>query len=227
MSSAKREREYLGRREGGDLSAEEVRALLRDPEARKLHVVRRALAAHPRTPRGEAMSLVPTLFWRDLAWISADARAHPQVRRAADQEILRRVPGLAASERAELARIAGPGTVAVLRKSGEPSTVRALLRNRFAVEGDVVFMAITGRDPDSLEAIALDAVWGLRIAVRAAVARNRFTPLPLAEGLLSVIPLGDLREICAERWRAPGFLEIARATLAFRTETGTGRILPA
>ncbi|HKB72198.1 MAG TPA: hypothetical protein VKH46_15230 [Thermoanaerobaculia bacterium] len=221
------EREYLRRGESGDLSADDIRALLRDPDARRLHVVRRALAAHPRTPRAEAISLVPTLFWRDLAWISADARAHPQVRRAADQEILRRLPGLAISERVELARISGPGTVSALRRSGEPPLVRALLRNRFTVEADVVYMAIAGRDPESLEAIALDSVWGLRIAVRAAVARNRFTPAGLAADLLAAIPLADLREICTERWRTPNFLEIARATLAYRTVTGGGATLPA
>lgn len=220
------ERRYL-RGDAGELSSDDVRALLRDREARRLHVVRRALAAHPRTPRAEAMSLVPTLYWRDLAWISADARAHPQVRRAADQEILRRLPGLAISERVELARISGPGTVAALRRSGEPPLVRALLRNRFTVEADVVYMGISGRDPESLEAVALDPVWGLRIAVRAAVARNRFTPAGLAAELLAAIPLADLREICRERWRTPGFLEIARATLAFRSETGGGAKLPA
>ena len=226
MSSDKRERDYLGRH-GGELSAEDVRALLSDREARKFHVVRRALAAHPRTPRGEAMALIPTLFWRDLAWISADARAHPQVRRAADQEILRRLPGLALAERVELARLSGPGTVAALRKSGEPAIVRAILRNRYAVEADVVSMGISARDPESLAAIALDAAWGARIAVRAAVARNRFTPTALASELLATIPIADLREICAERWRDPDFLEIARAMLAFRAVTGAGITLPA
>jgi hypothetical protein len=101
------------------------------------------------------------------------------------------------------------------------------MRNRFAVESDVVYMAIAGRVPESLEAIAFDPAWGLRIGVRAAVARNRFTPPAVAEDLLSAIPLADLREICTERWRAASFLEIARATLAYRTETGTGRTLPA
>jgi hypothetical protein len=225
--SSRRERDVLGRGEGAELSTEEIRAILRDPGARRLHVVRRALAAHPRTPRAEAMSLVPTLYWRDLAWISSDARAHPQVRRAADSEILRRLPGLAISERVELARISGPGTIAQLRRSGELSIVCALLRNRFIVESDVVFMAIAGRVPESLSAIALDAAWGVRMAVRAAVARNRFTPVDLAEELLSAIPLADLREICGERWRAPDFLEVARATLAYRTETGRGVTLPA
>jgi hypothetical protein len=224
--SDRREREYLRGLGSAELSLEQIRSLLGNREARRLHVVRRALAAHPRTPRPEALSLVPTLYWRDLAWISADARAHPEVRRSADQEILRRFPGLAISEKAEVARTAGPGTVAVLRRFGEPALVRALLRNRFTVESDVVYMAISGRDREALEAIARDRIWGVRSTVRAAIARNRFTALALAAGLLTEIPLADLREICAERWRTAAFLEKARATLAFRTEMG-GLTLPA
>lgn len=222
-----RERDHLRRLESADLSPEEIRGFLGDRHARGLHAVRRALAAHPRTPRTEALSLIPTLYWRDLAWISADARAHPEVRRSADHELLRRLPGLAMAERVEVARSGGRGMIASLRRSGEPPLVRALLRNRFTVEGDVVFMGIAGREPESLEAIAGDPAWGCRSSVRAAVARNRSTPGALAIRLLSEIPLADLREICAERWRPAAVLEAARATLAYRTEMGGGITLPA
>jgi hypothetical protein len=222
-----RERDHLRRLESADLSSEEIRGFLGDPGARRLHVVRRALAAHPRTPRTEALSLIPTLYWKDLAWISSDARAHPEVRRAADAELLRRLPGLAIAEKVEVARSAGRGMIAALRRSGEPPLVRALLRNRFTVEGDVVFMGLAARDPETLDAIASDASWSCRAAVRAAVARNRWTPVPLAARLLPGIPLADLREICAERWRPAALREMARATLAYRTETGSGITLPA
>ena len=222
-----RERDHLRRLGSADLSPDEIRRFLGDREARRLHAVRRALAAHPRTPRPEALSLIPTLYWRDLAGISADARAHPEVRRSADQELLRRLPGLATAEKVEVARLGGRGMIAALRRSGDPPLVRALLRNRFTVEGDVVFMAIAGREPESLEAIAGDPLWGLRACVRAAVARNRSTPAPLAIRLLAEIPLADLREICGERWRPAPFREAAVATLAYRVETGSGMTLPA
>jgi hypothetical protein len=117
--------------------------------------------------------------------------------------------------------------IAALRRSGEPPIVRALMRNRFTVEGDVVFMGLAAREAETLEAIAGDASWSSRSAVRAAVARNRWTPVALAARLLPGIPLADLREICSERWRPAGLLEMARATLAYRTETGGGLTLPA
>ena len=218
----RRERDHLRRLEAADLSLDEIRVLLADRDARRLHVVRRALAAHPRTPRTEALALLATLYWRDLAWISADARAHPVIRRAADQEILRRLAGLAASERQEVARSAGRGIIAALRRSADGALVPALLRNRLTVEADVVAMATSVRDSAALEAIGRDAAWGLRSSVRSAVARNAKTPTALSTALLSAIPLADLREICLERWRPAAFLETARATLAYRAETGSG-----
>src|SRR5262249_25154372 len=162
---------------------------LADRDARRLHVVRRALAAHPRTPRTEALALLATLYWRDLAWISADARAHPEIRRAADQELLRRLPGLAVSERLEIARSAGRGVTAALRRTADGAHAGALLRNRLTVEADVIAIASSVRNPDTLDAIARDAVWGPRSSVRTAVARNPRTAAALATGLLSAIPL--------------------------------------
>src|SRR5262252_9940513 len=86
-----------------DLPLDAVQEILSDRAARKFHVVRRALAAHPKTPRGDALALVGTLFWRDLAHLSADSRVHPAIRRAADQDLLRRLPEMAIAERVDLA----------------------------------------------------------------------------------------------------------------------------
>jgi hypothetical protein len=58
-----------------------------------------ALAAHRNTRRAEAISLVETLFWRVLAYLSTNALVHPEVRRAADRQLLD-VVALAASGRA-------------------------------------------------------------------------------------------------------------------------------
>ena len=212
------ERELLRLLAGMEVSPERIRQLLGDRDARRLHVVRRVLAAHPKTPRVDALALVPTLYWRDLAWISSEARAHPAIRRAADQEILRRVPGLALSERREIAEFSGRGVIAVLRREVDATVLRALLRNRLAVESDAVFIASLSRDPELLSWLASAPVWGVRVAVRAAIARNPFTPEDAAAELFPVIPLADLREICWETRRPPSFRFRARRALADRVE---------
>ena len=214
------ERELLRLLAGMDVPAERIRELLGDRDARRLHVVRRVLAAHPKTPRADALALVPTLYWRDLAWISAEARAHPAIRRAADQEILRRLPGLALAERCAVAEIAGRGVIAVLRRDADAAVLRALLRNRLTVESDAVFVASMSRDPALLVSLIAAPVWGVRVAVRAAVARNPFTPEDEAVGLFPGIPLADLREICVEPGRPPSLRVRARIALSERVEAG-------
>lgn len=210
------ERELLRLLAGMEVPPERIRQLLGDRDARRLHVVRRVLAAHPKTPRADALALVPTLYWRDLAWISSEARAHPAIRRAADQEILRRVPGLALSERREIAALSGRGVIAALRRDVDSSVLRALLRNRLTVESDVVYIASMSRDSGLLVTLLSTPGWGARVAVRAAIARNAFTPEPVAAGLFPFIPLEDLREICREAGRPLSLLFWARQALSDR-----------
>jgi hypothetical protein len=181
----------LGR---GNLSQAILDDILADRAIRKFHAVRRALATHPRTPRGEALSLVATLFWRDLALISADARVHPAIRRAADQDLLRRLPEMALAERVDLARNVGRGTLIALRLDPDPRVLASVLENRFTTEPDVVQAAVSSiATAESLALIAEHPRWALRPAVRSAVLRNPSLPEPVALSLLTRASLEDLR----------------------------------
>jgi hypothetical protein len=195
-----------------DLPQEEFEQILRDRSVRRYHAVRLALAGHPRTPRSEALALVATLFWRDLAHLSADTRVHPEVRRAADRDLLRRLPEMALAERVDLARAAGRGTLVVLRFDQDPRVVAALLDNRFTTEPDVVQAAARpGALTAILEVIAAHPRWSLRPGVRSALLRNPSVPLSVAlalltrasredlEGLRGMPGVPDLLKACAER----------------------------
>jgi hypothetical protein len=180
-----------------DLAHDAVLEILNDRSARKFHAVRRALAAHPRTPRGDALALVATLFWRDLAGLSADARVHPAIRRAADQDLARRMPDMAVAERIDLARNVGRGALLFLRLDSDPRVLAAVLENRFAIEADVI-QAATLKSDERAECLALIAGhprWSARPAVRSAVLRNPVLPLPLALSLLTRASLEDLRGV--------------------------------
>jgi hypothetical protein len=198
-----------------DLSAELLEEILGNRNARKLHTVRRALAEHPRTPRHAALSLVTTLYWRDLARISANARVHPEVRRAADRDIARRLPEMALSERVDLARSAGRGTILSLRFDHDARVLEAVLNNRFTTEPDIVQVAARREtSPAALEAIASHPRWGLRPVLRSTLLRNPALPAAVALSLLSRASAADLNGIlespglsrllkaCAERYLA-------------------------
>ena len=192
----------------GDLSRERFEEILNDRAARRFHVVRRVLAGHRRTPRREALSLVSTLFWRDLAHLSADVRVHPEVRRAADRDLLRRLSEMALAERIDLARSAGRGVLAVLRLDPDPRVVAAFLDNRFTTEPDVLQAAVRAEaEPEALATIAAHPRWTLRPGVRSALLRNPALPTAAGLGLLTSSSRRELRELLENR----GVSQILRA----------------
>jgi len=204
-----------------DLARETLEEILADRSARKFHAVRRALAAHPRTPRGDALALVATLFWRDLAALSADARVHPAIRRAADLDILRRLPDMAAAERVDLARNVGRGAILHLRLDSDPRVLASVLENRFTTEPDVIVAAANPQTvPEALALIAEHPRWGARRPVRSAVLRNPSLPLPLALSLLTRASLEDLRGICESPRGSPLLRACAERLLARRAVEG-------
>ncbi len=197
---------YLRALRQSDLSGEAFEAILQDRGARKYHAVRLALAGHPRTPRREALQLVTTLFWRDLAHLSADSRVHPEIRRAADQSLLRRLPEMALAERIDLAKVAGRGVLIALRLDPDPRVLSALLDSRFATEPDVV--AATARaGARVLEVIADHPRWSLRTAVRSALLRNSNLPVARALSLLTRASSEDLRGLTD----SPGVPQLLKA----------------
>ncbi|MEP7131550.1 MAG: hypothetical protein ABI914_00195 [Acidobacteriota bacterium] len=179
-----------------DLSRERFEEILQNKSARRSHVVRRLLAGHPRTPRREALSLVSTLFWRDLAHITSDVRIHPEIRRAAERDLLRRLPEMALAERIDLARSAGRGVLAPLRADLNPKVVAAVLDNRFTTEPDVVQAAARPQaNPSALEAIAAHPRWTLRPGIRSALLRNSALPTAAGLALLTSTSSRDLKEL--------------------------------
>ena len=170
--------------------------------------LRLALAAHPPMPRFVLLSLAGTLSWRHLAALSANARVHPEVRRAADRDLLRRLPEMALAERIDLARTVGRGTLVVLRFDPDARVVAALLDNRFATEPDVVQAAARpGPRAAVLEVIAAHPRWSLRPSVRSALLRNAALPVSCALSLLTRASRQDLEGLCSH----PGVPEILKA----------------
>ncbi len=204
-----------------DLSSETIQEILGDRSVRKHHAVRMALAAHPRTPRTDALALVATLFWRDLAHLSANSRVHPAIRRAADQDLLRRVPEMAVSEKVDLARNVGRGTLLVLRLDPDPRVLASVLENRFTIEADVIQAAIQpGATAETLMLVSEHPRWGLRPAVRSAVIRSPKLPVSLGLALLTRASIDDLRGL-RDSPRSPTLLKAcAERVLAERAAEG-------
>jgi hypothetical protein len=210
-----REAEHLRRLRRHDLPTGEIERILGDREARRFHAVRLALVAHRNTPRAEALSLVETLFWRGLAHLSANALVHPEIRRAADRQLLQRLPEMALAERIDLARSAGRGTLPAFRHDTDTRVLAALLDNRFAIESDVVALAATRRS-EVLVVVARHPRWRFRPGVRDALLANPVLSEEAADALLAGATGEDLALLARKADAPPALRAAAQRVLAHR-----------
>ncbi len=174
--------------------------VLADRRMLAFHEVRKELARHPQTPEVRALRFVSGLFWRDLLELTNDTRVRPRIRRAAERQLAERISSLGTGEKVTIARRAGPLLVAQLRHDPEPRVVGALLENPRLTEGGL--MPLVSRDtakPEVLTMVARHAKWGIRYAIRLALARNRRTPVQTTLGLLPLLQKRDLRGIEQDR----------------------------
>lgn len=181
------------------LTGEMIEALAGSPRLASAYEVRRATAFHPRTPRILALRFVPGLYWADLVRLGVDSRAHPVVRRAADQRLIERLPGLAVGERMAIARSAGPGVVLALRQEPTPRVIGALLENPRLTEGLLMPLVSSERShPRALAVVASSPRWAARPPIRAALCRNPATPVASALALLPMLSKPDLAAVAAD-----------------------------
>jgi hypothetical protein len=178
------------------VNAEVIEALAAQARLLAFYEVKRDLARCRATPDVLALRLVASLYWADLVTIGLDTRLHPRLRRAADQHLLARLPGLSVGEKIAIARRAAPAILAHLRHDPTPRVIAALLDNPRLTEGTLAPLVHSERTPGPiLELIAADRRWGMRYPVRLALARNPATPAAAALRLLPLLHKVDLKAV--------------------------------
>jgi hypothetical protein len=176
-----------------------VRKLLGQTRLRAFYDVRRDLAQHPRTPTAQAMALVRGLYWRDLVAVSQDVRIRPTVRKAAERQLVDRLPGLAVGERVSIARRGSPALLQSLRHDPSPRVIEALMDNPRCSEGVLLPLAVAESAASPvLAALARHRRWGVRYPIRVALCRNARTPVQVALSLLPMLKKTDLRAVTRE-----------------------------
>ena len=170
------------------------------PRLVSAYEVRIEIARHGRTPRIVALRFVPGLRWPDLMRIGLDSRVHPLVRRAAENRLVERLPGLAVGEKIVLARGGSQGLLRVLCTDPTPRVIDALLENPRLTEGILApLVASESTAPVILGKIAAHRRWGVRYPIRLALCRNPSTPLERALALLPMLKKRDLEAVAGDR----------------------------
>jgi hypothetical protein len=210
-----------------DLPANVLSAIAAEAKWVSRESVRLALARHPRTPKRVALSMLRQLFLFDLARLSLLPSAPPDVRRAAEESILARVPHLPIGQKLALAR-RGPSRVAgALLAEGHPQAIKLALDNAFLTESQVLKVLAKSDVPErAVAAIAQHRKWSRLYNVRVALVRNPATPAPSVLAILPDVTLRDLNDLVALESLPPHVRRYIDEELVRRSKRAGNRALP-
>ena len=179
--------------------------------------VRRALAAHPHTPRGIATRLLRDLHLMDLVQMSLLPSSPAHLRLLADERILAQMPQLPLGQRLMLARRGSTRVAGGLLVQGPERVSRAALDNPFLAEAQVLKALSQEALPARVAAlIAKHEKWSKCANVRVALLRHPRAPLDAAATFLRDIARRDLETLLGLSRLAAGVRRMLRDELARR-----------
>jgi hypothetical protein len=189
---------------------------------------RKGIARHRQTPAMLARGLLHHLHWADLSDLAEDTTVSVAVRRHAETLVRTRLPEMALGERIALARRAGRELIGALLRSTDGRVLAALLGNPKLTDRDAEEMARRpDAPPNALRRLSDHPRWGSLLAVRAALARNPRSPIPVALRWVARLPLSELDAVIEDE-RAPKIVRISadrrrgETLAASRSQDGSG-----
>ena len=160
---------------------------------------RKALAAHPLTPRHAALRCLEDLLWRDLLDVGREARTPPPVRVAANRKLEEALRFLAIGEKIAVARFASSALFPALLDEPDIRVLEAVLANSRLTTEDLQRWLATGHPrPEALAFLARDTRWVSRPAIRIALLTQRETPRGAALSLLTSASRGEWRRLAED-----------------------------
>jgi hypothetical protein len=158
--------------------------------------VRRALAAHPHTPRLIAMRLLRELHLMDLVRIGLLPGVSGEIRRLADERVLTQLPQLPLGQRLSMARRGSSRVAAGLIAEGPENVARAALDNAFLSESQLLKTLSKQSLPARIvSAVARHEKWSRLLNVRVAVLRHANAPAEFASALAAELARRDIEEL--------------------------------
>ena len=158
--------------------------------------VRRALAAHPHTPRLIAIRSLRDLHLMDLVHISLLPSSSGELRRLAEERVLAQIPQLPLGQRLMLARRGSSRIVGGLIAQGPEQVARIALDNAFLNESQLLKTLATEALPVRIVAtVARHEKWSKLINVRIAVVRHPHAPPGCVAAFVSSIPRRDIEDL--------------------------------
>lgn len=179
-----------------DLTGKILGAIAAHSSWKKNEGVRFRLARHPHTPRRIAMQLLRDLFLFDLVQLALSPSTPAEIRRAAEEVILRRLPHLPIGQKLTLARRGSARIAGGVLAEGHVQAATLALNNPFLNEAQI--LRVLSRPHVServVRSIAHHPNWSCKYNVRLALIRHRAAPLAAVLRFLPDVTMRDLREL--------------------------------
>jgi hypothetical protein len=209
-----------------DLSTELITAVAKEGKWASSESIRFRLARHPRTPSRIAISMLRQLYLFDLVRVSLLPSAPADIRRAAEEFILTRVPHLPIGEKLTLARRGPARVAAALLAEGHPQAVKLALSNSQLTESQILRTLARPEIPARVvTAISQHVKWPAQYNVRVALVRHPHTPVPALLQFLPDITSRDLKDALTLEALTPHTRKYIEQELARRNDDAKQDVL--
>jgi hypothetical protein len=196
-----------------DVTAEALAQLAKNPITSTSRKVMVGLAAHPRTPRHVSIPLLRRMFTFDLMHMALVPAVAPDIKRAAEEQILTRLESLPAGQKITLARRASGRVAAGLMQNSDRRVISAALNNAKLTEPLVVQALMKLHAPKMLFALVSDhPTWSQRREIQIALLRSENTPPERAIDFARNFSPEFLREVAPKERSSVLISELGGAT---------------
>ncbi|MBZ5646547.1 MAG: hypothetical protein LAN37_04910 [Acidobacteriia bacterium] len=161
-----------------DLPFGVVEILVKNASVMKHRKVVSAIVGHPRTPRHVSLPMVRMLYAFELMQVALTPAVAPDIKRAAEDQIVQRLETTSMGERLTLAKQGSNRVAEALLCDPETRIVEAALLNPRMTEASIV--KALGRDSvpvHFVERVCRHSKWSLRREIQLALLKSHHTPL--------------------------------------------------
>lgn len=196
-----------------DVTAEALAQLAKNPITSTSRKVMVGLAAHPRTPRHVSIPLLRRLFTFDLMHMAHAPALAPDIKRAAEEQILTRLESFPTGQKITIARRASGRVAAALLQTSDQRVISPALDNKRLTEPLVVQALMKPHGPEMLFALVSDhPTWSQRREIQIALLRSEKTPLERAFDFAQNFSPEFLREVTPKQRSSVLISELGEAT---------------
>ncbi len=179
-----------------DLPFGVAEVLVKNPGVMRHRKVLMAIVGHPRTPRHVSVPMVRTCYVFELMQLALTPSVAPDIKRAAEDQIVLRLETISAGERLTLAKQGSNRIAEALLCDPDARVVEASLLNPHMTEASVV-KALSRDEAQShfVENVCRHAKWSVRREVQLALLKSEHTPLARALAFVRAFSTHTIRDI--------------------------------